>query len=212
MNSVARQRVNASAQQRQEAADVFRAVGAKQAAKRDQAAADRLTKGASELPRATTTEGKVGEFVGDFGPGIVGAERVVRSLVKTLVGTEAEAPSTAPKTERRVISANRVSKQDLSTADPVKLTTNQAKILEQLPKEGSTVIVPNSYFGLNDLSAITSKTGGVEFAVFTMGGRRMIVRGTRHGIDSIDTDVSAELGRQGWRLRHTPTRGGRSQT
>ena len=41
------------------------------------------------------------------------------------------------------------------------LSSKQAKILEQLPKRGDKVILPNKGVSLNDLSALTASTGYV---------------------------------------------------
>lgn len=58
---------------------------------------------------------------------------------------------------------------------------------------------------MNDLAALTAKTGD-EFLMLTLGGRRMVIRGSRQGFHGIVTKEWAEqMAAQGWRLSgHTP--------
>ena len=55
------------------------------------------------------------------------------------------------------------------------LNRRQSAVLEQLPEFGSRAIVGNN-FGQRDLVALTAATGD-EFAMFSVGGRRLIIRG-----------------------------------
>lgn len=77
------------------------------------------------------------------------------------------------------------------------LSLPQTKILAELPEYGSSTIVKKSLFGQNDLAALSAATGD-EFAMFTTGGRRLIVRGNPTSIP-IDIDKAKQLGEQGWR-------------
>ncbi|GKX50336.1 RHS repeat domain-containing protein [Budvicia aquatica] len=77
------------------------------------------------------------------------------------------------------------------------LSVPQAEILAQLPEFGSTVIVPKGQFGQNDLAALSAATGD-EFAMFTVGGRRMIMCGDEFTIPIGETEAKA-LAAQGWR-------------
>ena len=56
------------------------------------------------------------------------------------------------------------------------LNTRQQNLLNQLPDYDSSIIIKKSDVNLNDLSALTAKTGD-EFAMFTRGSQRLIVRG-----------------------------------
>lgn len=56
------------------------------------------------------------------------------------------------------------------------LNTRQNKLLNQLPDYDSSIIVRKTDVNLNDLSALTAKTGN-EFAMFTRGSQRLIIRG-----------------------------------
>ena len=58
----------------------------------------------------------------------------------------------------------------------VELNNRQQRLLEQLPEFDSRVTVPKDDVGMVDLSALTAKTGD-EFALFTKGGERLVVRG-----------------------------------
>jgi hypothetical protein len=78
------------------------------------------------------------------------------------------------------------------------LNARQAAVLAQLPLSDSQVIVGKA-FGLNDLAALTAATGD-EFAMFSTGGRRLIIRGGADSVEFIDTEKASELAAQGWRL------------
>lgn len=77
------------------------------------------------------------------------------------------------------------------------LSNSQKAVLAQLPRSGSRIIVPKKAFGQKDLAALTAATGD-EFAMFTAGGRRLIIRGTADGVP-IGPKEAATLARQGWR-------------
>jgi hypothetical protein len=77
------------------------------------------------------------------------------------------------------------------------LSPRQSGVLASLPESGSQVIIRKSGFGQNDLAALTAQTGD-EFAMFTTGGRRLIVRGTADGVP-ITPAMGESLASQGWR-------------
>lgn len=56
------------------------------------------------------------------------------------------------------------------------LSRKQRELLDKLPQYGSRVILPKASVSMADLSALSAFTGH-EFAMFTKGGRRLIVRG-----------------------------------
>ncbi len=69
----------------------------------------------------------------------------------------------------------------------VELNNRQRKILEQLPQYDSRVIVPKKSVNMSDLAALTAKTGD-EFALFTKGNKRLIIRGNAVSVNvSMDT-------------------------
>lgn len=77
------------------------------------------------------------------------------------------------------------------------LSRRQQEVLEQLGSSGAELITRKRGFGNQDLAALTAATGD-EFAMFTTGGRRLIVRGTPDGVP-ISPDRARELAAQGWR-------------
>jgi hypothetical protein len=62
------------------------------------------------------------------------------------------------------------------------LSVRQAKLLENISRPDSIKLLHKSDVSVSDLAALTAKTGD-EFAMFTLGSRRMILRGDRTGID-----------------------------
>jgi len=76
------------------------------------------------------------------------------------------------------------------------LNSRQSTVLEQLPEFGSSTIAHKS-FGQRDLSALTAATGD-EFAMFSVGGRRLIFRGDSGSVP-ITPDMASQLASQGWR-------------
>lgn len=79
----------------------------------------------------------------------------------------------------------------------VELNNRQQKLLEQLPKFDSRVVVPKNNVNMADLSALTAKTGD-EFAMFTKSGERLIIRGNAFFVN-VDEREAAELASQGYR-------------
>ncbi|MBO1322048.1 RHS repeat-associated core domain-containing protein, partial [Acanthopleuribacter pedis] len=77
------------------------------------------------------------------------------------------------------------------------LSRRQQNVLDQLPIEGSQVIIRKRSFNTNDLAALTAETG-VEFAMFTAGGRRLIIRGYERGVP-VNSQRGAELAASGWK-------------
>jgi RHS repeat-associated protein len=77
------------------------------------------------------------------------------------------------------------------------LSPSQASVLAALPGYGASVIIPKRGFGLIDLSALSAKTGH-EFAMFTTGGRRLLIRGNAATVP-ITPELGAIMARQGWR-------------
>ena len=79
----------------------------------------------------------------------------------------------------------------------VDLNNRQSKILEQLPEYDSRVIVPKNSVNMADLSALTAKTGD-EFAMFTKGNERLVIRGDTISVN-IDVDMASRLATDGYR-------------
>lgn len=69
--------------------------------------------------------------------------------------------------------------------------------MAKLQYSGDSIIVPKKSFGLKDLSALTAETGS-EFAMFTTGGRRKIIRGDSRSVP-IGIKETQELFSEGWR-------------
>ncbi len=76
------------------------------------------------------------------------------------------------------------------------LTNRQQTLLNALPLRGSAAEVKKSDVSLIDLSALTAKTG-VEFAMFTRGSKRLVVRGIRDKVD-VDRERALTLKVQGY--------------
>lgn len=79
----------------------------------------------------------------------------------------------------------------------VELTNRQKELLSKLPDYDSRTIVPKSSVNMADLSALTAKTGD-EFAMFTKGDNRLIVRGNSKMVN-ITQDAAADLAKQGYK-------------
>jgi hypothetical protein len=77
------------------------------------------------------------------------------------------------------------------------LGRNQRAVLDALPEFGSETIVRKGTFNMRDLAALTAETGD-EFAMFTTGGRRLIVRGGPRSVP-ITVERAGELSAQGFR-------------
>jgi len=86
------------------------------------------------------------------------------------------------------------------------LTHRQQALLNRLTEYGSSADVKKSDVSMMDLAALTAKTG-VEFAMFTRGPRRLIVRGNT-GTVNIDQSKAADMNARGYRWSgHTHTKG-----
>jgi hypothetical protein len=79
----------------------------------------------------------------------------------------------------------------------VGLNSRQNNLLSKLPNYDSSTIVNKSGVNLNDLAALTAKTGD-EFAMFTRGSQRMIVRGGPTKVN-IDGTMAQELYNAGFK-------------
>jgi hypothetical protein len=77
------------------------------------------------------------------------------------------------------------------------LSRIQQEVLNRLPGKGSQTIIPKGTFRLKDLAALSASTGD-EFAMFTMAGRRLIMRGTKDGVP-VNQELAASLAKKGWR-------------
>lgn len=64
----------------------------------------------------------------------------------------------------------------------VELNTRQKNLLQQLPDYESSITINRGDVNLKDLAALTAKTGD-EFAMFTRGSQRMIVRGNANAVN-----------------------------
>ncbi len=80
----------------------------------------------------------------------------------------------------------------------VELNTRQKKLLQQLSDYDSSIIVNKSDANLKDLAALTAKTGN-EFAMFTRGSQRMIVRGNANAVN-INGSMAQKLYNSGFKL------------
>ncbi len=79
----------------------------------------------------------------------------------------------------------------------IDLNNRQRALLDKLPEYDSRVIVPKKAVNMSDLSALTAKTG-VEFAMFTRGNERLIIRGDTRRVN-ISPDVARSLAADGYK-------------
>ncbi|MDD6490239.1 MAG: hypothetical protein PUG48_10610 [Clostridia bacterium] len=79
----------------------------------------------------------------------------------------------------------------------VDLNNKQKRLLKKLPEFDSKVIVPKKSVSMSDLSALTAKTGD-EFAMFTKGGNRLIIRGNKVSVN-VNIEIAGQLAREGYR-------------
>ena len=79
----------------------------------------------------------------------------------------------------------------------VELNNRQQKLLEKLPEYDSRTVVPKKSANMPDLAALTAKTGD-EFAMFTKGNVRLIVRGNAYMVN-IGLEEAEQLAKQGYR-------------
>lgn len=79
----------------------------------------------------------------------------------------------------------------------VSLSNRQKALLEQLPNVDSRVVVRKSDVSMADLSALTASTGS-EFALFTKGGERLVIRGSATMVN-VDIEQANELAEAGYR-------------
>lgn len=79
----------------------------------------------------------------------------------------------------------------------VELNSRQKALLERLSKYDSSVTVEKDSVSMSDLAALTAKTG-VEFAMFTKGNDRLIVRGNAVSVN-IDVDKAKEMAYNGYK-------------
>lgn len=77
------------------------------------------------------------------------------------------------------------------------LNKRQKRLLEQLPGYGDSIIIHKNDINLKDLAALTAYTGN-EFAMFTQGSRRYIIRGNSVSVP-VDLKIAADLAQKGWR-------------
>lgn len=77
------------------------------------------------------------------------------------------------------------------------LNNRQQKLLESLNEYDSRTVVNKKTVNMKDLSALTAFTGD-EFAMFTKGGERLVIRGNTNSVN-IDVQKALELSKQGYR-------------
>ena len=79
----------------------------------------------------------------------------------------------------------------------VELNNRQQELLNKLPEYGSKTTVPKNSVNMADLSALTAKTG-VEYAMFTKGGERLVLRGGVGDVPIYKSDA-LQLASEGYR-------------
>lgn len=79
----------------------------------------------------------------------------------------------------------------------VPLNNRQQALLDVLPEYDSKITVPRNSVNMADLSALTAKTG-VEFAMFTKGSERLIIRGNEYMVN-FDVEQAEKFAAQGYK-------------
>lgn len=79
----------------------------------------------------------------------------------------------------------------------ISLNNRQQNLLNSLPGYNSRVTVPKKSVNMADLSALTAKTGD-EFAMFTRGSERLIIRGNAYNVN-INIQQAKMLAEQGFK-------------
>jgi hypothetical protein len=79
----------------------------------------------------------------------------------------------------------------------VKLSVRQQSLLDKLPEYDSHVVVKKNEVSMTDLAALTAKTN-VEYAMFTKGHERLVIRGDIKRVN-ITTEDAAMLSVQGYK-------------
>jgi len=77
------------------------------------------------------------------------------------------------------------------------LNNRQQALLDKLPEYDSRAVVGKDDVSMNDLAALTAKTGD-EFAMFTRGSERLVIRGNSMHV-KIDSRSATELSAQGYK-------------
>jgi hypothetical protein len=77
------------------------------------------------------------------------------------------------------------------------LDNRQRALLNRLPEYDSRVAVGRDDVSMMDLAALTAQEG-VEFAMFTRGSERLVVRGDEKHVN-IDSESAAELSAKGYK-------------
>lgn len=77
--------------------------------------------------------------------------------------------------------------------------SNRQKMLDQkLPDYDSTIIIRKTEVAVRDIRALTV-ANNCEYALFTRGSQRMIIRGDAHSVNVGSLEGAAKLNQQGWR-------------
>jgi len=77
------------------------------------------------------------------------------------------------------------------------LNNRQQKLLDMLSGYDSRAIINKRDINMTDLSALTAATGD-EFAMFTKGSERLIIRGNKSHVN-VDEELAAKLNGQGYK-------------
>lgn len=143
------------------------------------------------------TKGAHGYFTGSWSDGVSGGSGVDKSGKSGIMNTGSD---------RVTISSidNPIEQQHTGKGNPnailiadVSLNNRQQQLLDKLPGYDSRVTVPRESVNMADLSALTAKTGD-EFAMFTKGGERLVIRGNYAKVN-IEIEEAQQLAAQGYK-------------
>ena len=77
------------------------------------------------------------------------------------------------------------------------LNNRQEKMLKLLEVYDSKIVVNKNHVNMKDLAALTAHTGD-EFAMFTKGNERLVIRGDAVHVN-INYDTAKQMASEGWR-------------
>ena len=141
------------------------------------------------VPSDMTYQEWKGKYVDKSGEsGIIKARDVKRVTINSI-----EKPIEQPIEQRQTGKGN----PNAILTFGIELNNRQRELLSHLPEYDSRISIEKSSVNMSDLSALTAYTGD-EFAMFTKGQNRLIIRG---GVDNVNIDAKAaeSLAKEGYR-------------
>lgn len=134
-------------------------------------------------------KGEHGYFMGSFSDGMPGSGSGGGASEDVTISSSIEAPIESKHTGK--------GNPNAILTFGVELNNRQKQLLDKLPEYDKRTMVPKNSVNMSDLSALTAQTGD-EFAMFTKGNERLIIRGNTVKVN-INLDEAKNLAAQGYR-------------